>query len=101
MLEDIAYSTYKKKNDIHGTVLYPAVMIAPMQKEVLEALLNDKEIKSIFDPFHGSGTALYEAAKINPELSLHGCDINPLANLITKVKLQGVDNNILSDIEFC
>ena len=58
MLEDITYSTYKKKSDIHGTVLYPAVMIAPMQKEVLEALLCDKDIKSIFDPFHGSGTAL-------------------------------------------
>ena len=100
MLEDIAYSTYKKKSDIHGTVLYPAVMIAPMQKEVLEILLDDKEIKSIFDPFHGSGTALYEAAKINPNLSLYGCDINPLANLITKVKLQGVDNDILSDIKF-
>ena len=100
MLEDITYSTYKKKSDIHGTVLYPAVMIAPMQKEVLEALLCDKDIKSIFDPFHGSGTALYEAAKINPNLSLYGCDINPLANLITKVKLQGVDDSITNDIEF-
>lgn len=91
---DISYKNYSKKNDIHGTVLYPAVMVAPMQKKVLEELINETEVKSIFDPFHGSGTALYEAMEINPNIYLTGCDINPLANLITKVKLQGVSKEI-------
>ncbi len=91
---DISYKNYSKKNDIHGTVLYPAVMVAPMQKKVLEELIKETEVKSIFDPFHGSGTALYEAMEIDPEIYLTGCDINPLANLITKVKLQGISKDI-------
>lgn len=94
MLENIEYKDYKKKLDIHGTVLYPASMIAPMQSEVLLELIKNHRIFTIFDPFHGSGTALYEAMMIDSNIHLIGCDINPLANLITKVKLQGVSKNI-------
>lgn len=96
MLENIAYSDYRKQNDIHGTVLYPAVMVAPIQNEVLSELIRRNQITSVFDPFHGSGTALYEAMEINSNLHLVGCDINPLANLITRVKLQGVSEEIES-----
>ncbi len=94
MLENIAYSDYRKQNDIHGTVLYPAVMVAPIQNEVLKELVQKNKITSVFDPFHGSGTALYEAMEIDQSLHLVGCDINPLANLITRVKLQGVSKEI-------
>lgn len=97
---DIKYKDYKKKSDIHGTILYPAVMIAPMQKEILKDTMREMKINSIFDPFHGSGTALYECAELSNEINLYGCDINPLANLITKVKFQGTDDaNIDNDIE--
>lgn len=94
MLENIEYSNYRKQSDIHGTVLYPAVMIAPIQNEILTELIKNNEITSIFDPFHGSGTALYEAMEIDDSIHLVGCDINPLANLITRVKLEGVSLNI-------
>ena len=94
MLEDIAYSDYRKQNDIHGTVLYPAVMIAPIQNKILTELIHKNQITSVFDPFHGSGTALYEALEIDENLHLVGCDINPLANLITRVKLEGVSKSI-------
>lgn len=99
MLENIAYSEYRKQNDIHGTVLYPAVMIAPIQSKVLTELLKDNQITSVFDPFHGSGTALYEAVQIDPQIHVVGCDINPLANLITRVKLEGVSNNIDNNLK--
>lgn len=99
MVDDISYKNYKKKNDIHGSVLYPAVMVAPIQKDILNKLIKGDKIKNIFDPFHGSGTALYEALEISNQIELIGCDINPLANLITKVKLQGVTDDIISDIE--
>lgn len=99
MLYDISYKDYKKKSDIHGTILYPAVMVAPIQKDVLEDLISDVDKVSIFDPFHGSGTALYESMEISNNVTLTGCDINPLANLITKVKLQGISNTIYDDIE--
>lgn len=97
MLDDIAYKDYKKKEDIHGTILYPAVMVAPVQKDILSELIARKGITSVFDPFYGSGTALYEAMEISQDLHLVGCDINPLAHLITKVKLQGVNSQIYED----
>lgn len=99
MIADISYKYYKKSSDIHGTVLYPAVMVAPMQKEILRKLIIPNKPMNIFDPFHGSGTSLYESVEISKNVQLFGCDINPLANLITKVKLQGVSENILTDIE--
>jgi hypothetical protein len=99
MIEDISYREYRKKSDIHGAALYPAVMVAPVQKAILEQIMNEEDIKCIFDPFHGSGTALYEALEISGDINLIGCDINPLANLITKVKLQGVNQYIEEDIK--
>ena len=97
MLKDITFSNYKK-DDIHGAVLYPATMVAPVQKIILDFLFKNTKITSVYDPFHGSGTALYEAATLSNEVELYGCDINPLANLITKVKLQGVSKSILKNI---
>ena len=111
MTLDISYETYKKSSDIHGTVLYPAVMVAPVQKEVLKWLIGGRKNISIFDQFHGSGTALYEAADIDQSITVIGYDINPLASLITLVKLQGIDEesfdrdfdklkeNLLADID--
>ncbi|UDN59006.1 hypothetical protein [Clostridioides sp. ES-S-0010-02] len=98
MIGDISYKNYRKKSDIHGSVLYPAVMVAPVQKKILQNLIEIDEIGCIFDPFHGSGTSLYEAMEISKDICLIGCDINPLANLITKVKLQGVSSDIEKDI---
>ena len=100
MPRDITYKEYKKINDIHGTVLYPAVMVAPVQKDILSDVLDTSIQLKVFDPFHGSGTALYEAAELSNNIHLYGCDINPLANLITRVKLQGVSDNIESNIAF-
>lgn len=99
MLEDISYRNYKKKSDIHGTVLYPATMIAPVQNDILCYLIENDKINNIFDPFHGTGTALYEGMEISNKIELYGCDINPLANLITKVKLSGVSYEINQNIE--
>ena len=88
---DISYGDYKKKLDIHGTVLYPAVMVAPVQKKILKRLMQDRKNLKIFDPFHGSGTSLYESLDIGLNARVYGYDINPLASLITLVKLQGID----------
>lgn len=95
---DISFKDYRK-NDIHGVSLYPATMIAPVQQLILEDIFENNEIKSVFDPYHGSGTALYEAAILNPKCEIIGCDINPLANLITYIKLKGVTGTIQTDIQ--
>lgn len=98
--KDIEFKDYKKQSDIHGTALYPAVMIAPIQKKILKELLSeDNTIHTIFDPFHGSGTALYEASTLSNNIRVIGCDINPLANLFTRVKLEGINiHHIYKDI---
>ena len=97
MSDSLSFKKYKKSEDIHGTVLYPAPMIAPVQNKILREILCKAYITSIFDPFHGSGTALYEAMCIQPHLHLVGCDINPLANLITRVKLSGINIDCIED----
>ena len=99
MLKDISYKDYRKSSDIHGTVLYPAVMVAPVQNDVLVDLSKQNTIKRILDPFHGSGTALYESYLVFPDAEILGCDINPFANLITKTKLTGIASNIEDDID--
>lgn len=81
-----------RRNGIHKIVNYPAMMVAPMQHKLIEDIINmERNIKNIFDPFHGSGTTLVEGNRFG--LNLLGIDINPLANLITKVKLYGVDKD--------
>lgn len=94
---DISFQNYRK-DDIHGVSLYPATMIAPVQNMILKHLFENDDIKTVYDPYHGSGTSLYEAIMIDPDCSIYGFDINPLAHLITNTKLKGVTNNILSDI---
>lgn len=93
---DLAFKEYRK-NDIHGTILYPATMIAPMQHCVLKKYLAE-DCASVLDPFCGSGTALHVAQEIVSDIRLVGNDINPLAYLITRVKLEGVSRRIKKDI---
>lgn len=64
-------------------------MVPDMQKELIKSVLEeDHSIRNILDPFHGSGVTLVEGASLG--LNPIGFDINPLANLITRVKLQGI-----------
>jgi len=97
MVKDISYKDYKKKSDIHGTILYPATMIAPVQHDFLTAIMTSESIESVFDPFFGSGTSLYEAMLVDDCVKLVGCDINPLAYLITETKLKGIDNDYIDE----
>lgn len=80
----------ERPKGIHTIAKYPATMVAPMQYKLIEEIISvEDKIANILDPFHGSGTTLVEAKKFG--LELFGIDINPLANLITKVKLAGGD----------
>lgn len=98
-LSDLSFVDYSKSQDIHGIAPYPATMVGPVQKEILQTIIEDDHIETIMDPFYGSGTALYEAVEIDPDIRLVGCDINPLANLITRVKLEGVTKRIGDDVQ--
>lgn len=94
--------TGRQERGIHNICVYPATMVPNMQKELIRMILQENpKISNILDPFHGSGVTLVEGA--NSELAPIGIDINPLANLITRVKLQGIDKKkikkSISDIE--
>ncbi|WP_411372581.1 TRM11 family methyltransferase [Enterococcus thailandicus] len=94
--------TGRQERGIHNICVYPATMVPNMQKELIRMILQENpKISNILDPFHGSGVTLVEG--VNSELAPIGIDINPLANLITRVKLQGIDKKkikkSISDIE--
>lgn len=80
------FTDYRDKKAI---LKYPGMMVAPMQEQLLQDILEfDPHIKSILDPFVGSGTVLAAGKKLN--LNTYGIDINPLAILISRVTLEGV-----------
>ena len=94
--KEIDYWDFKNvtASGIHKISAYPATMVPDMQYELIKLIKSeDSSITNILDPFHGSGTTLVEGEKNN--LSPIGIDINPLANLITKVKLQGVNKKYI------
>lgn len=75
----------KKDKPIDKIAPYPAKMVSDMQGEIISSIKNEIEIKSIFDPFMGSGTILTESVSLKiPEI--YGNDINPFSYLIVKVK---------------
>lgn len=82
------------QSEIHKIAKYPAIMVAPMQNQLLQSLKAEfPHYISMLDPFHGSGVTLIEAASLG--FKVYGIDINPYAHLIAKVKLYGVDNDTL------
>ncbi|MBM7580908.1 DNA methyltransferase [Jeotgalibacillus terrae] len=84
----------EKRAGVHEIATYPAMMVAPMQHKIIGDIIKlEKNIDNIFDPFHGSGTTLVEGKKFN--LNLIGIDINPLANIITTVKINGVNTDTI------
>ncbi len=85
------FKDVKQTDGIHGLHIYPAVMAYPIADYLIENY--SKENNIVLDPFMGSGTTLVEA-NIKKRYS-YGIDINPLAELITKVKLTPLDPLIL------
>ncbi len=83
--EDTKYCT-------HGIYKYPAMMVAPIVRRLMEeyAVLGES---IILDPFCGSGSVLVESVLHNCES--YGIDINPLALLLAKVKTTPIDSNLL------
>lgn len=80
------FTQYREKNVL---IKYPAMMVAPMQEQLLHDIFQyDPCITNILDPFVGSGTALAAGAKLG--LDVCGIDINPLAILISRVRLEGI-----------
>jgi DNA repair protein RadC len=87
------FKEIRQTKGIHGMHVYPAVMAYPIADFLIDEYSNENDI--IFDPFMGAGTTLVEA-NIKKRYSF-GIDINPLAELITKVKLTPIRKEMLNE----
>src|ERR1035441_8797356 len=84
--EDSDYWSFRgnaAREHSHGYFQYPAMMVPEMISDLISTIVKVKpSIRSIFDPFAGSGTVLTEAMlQGGDELAR---DINPLAILLCK-----------------
>jgi len=71
----------------HGYHRYPAKFLPNLVQKLIETYTNDNDI--VADFFAGCGTTLVEA-KVHGRRSI-GVDINPVAELITKAKINAID----------
>ena len=70
----------------HAYFQYPAMMVPQMQGSLIQIVLDvEPKVKSVFDPFVGSGTVMTEAMLRG--LDFTGWDINPLAILLCRAKM--------------
>ena len=76
----------------HGIHGYPAIMVAPVSRNLFAITNKYMNIDSLMDPFMGSGSVLIEGmvAGVN---HIYGTDLNPLAQLISKVRTTPLSDN--------
>lgn len=80
----------------HGIHSYPAMMVSPISRNIINIVKRFKHIDSLFDPFVGSGTVLVEGILAGIPI-VAGNDINPLALLLSKVKITPIDRTELQN----
>jgi len=80
----------------HGIHSYPAMMVSPISKNIIDIVKQFKQVDSLFDPFAGSGTVLVEGMLAGIP-TVAGNDINPLALLLSKVKTTPIDRTELQN----
>jgi len=83
-----------KELQMHKIHVYPAKFPSFLISKALEyATSRGVRVETIGDIFCGCGTTALEAKKNN--INFWGCDINPVATLITKVKTEKYSDKIL------
>jgi 16S rRNA G966 N2-methylase RsmD len=84
------------KSNLHS---YPAKAVPEMVSVLLRKVKNEYEIKSVLDPFVGSGTTALETKYLG--IDFYGSDLNPLAILISRTKVINLSssNNFITSIK--
>ena len=85
----------------HALFQYPAMMVPSVQRRLVQIIKTaNSAVNSVYDPFVGAGTTL--AAGLANNLNCYGTDINPLAVLLSRVRVtpvSGIENIIKNVIE--
>jgi hypothetical protein len=80
-----SYSGRASRTCVHDYFQYPAMMVPDMLSDLIRVIRgSDPNVKTIYDPFAGSGSVLTETMLLG--LDFVGGDINPLAVLLCKAK---------------
>lgn len=74
----------------HSIHNYPAVMVYPISRNILNIVKKYEKLTSLMDPFMGSGTVLLEGVLAGIS-DVYGNDLNPLAHRISKAKTTILD----------
>ncbi len=79
------FASVDTKEWTHGYHAYPAMMIPQVARSLI-GLVQERypDIRSLFDPFMGSGTSLVEGLLAG--LAVAGSDLNPLSRLLARAK---------------
>lgn len=93
---DWGFTERERPHKIESIHPYPAKFIGDLPRTLMQLLPCPKGTL-VFDPFAGSGTTLSEAQRQG--LPSVGIDLNPIACLITRVRTQGIPNNLLKTAE--
>jgi hypothetical protein len=82
----LSYSVGDRAAQSYDYFQYPAMMVPTMLRDLTDIIISaDSHIRTVFDPFAGSGSVLTEA--MFRGLGFLGMDVNPLAVLLCKVRL--------------
>jgi ubiquinone/menaquinone biosynthesis C-methylase UbiE len=71
------------------TPLFSLIPFVPVQKEVLNKIVSALELKedsTLYDLGCGDGRVLFEALKLNPNISCVGIEISPFPFMLAKIK---------------
>lgn len=82
-------SFFSSQGNIHS---YPAKAVPEMISDLLIKLKSMYKIKTVLDPFVGSGTTALEAKYLG--LDFYGSDLNPLAVMLAMAKTVTINNTI-------
>lgn len=81
------------KEYTHGYHVYPAMMIPQIARTLIDEYSPNGEVRTILDPYMGSGTTLVEAAVKG--INSIGTDLNPLARMMSKVKTTHYNEEVI------